>query len=366
MNKSNPNPVPLAEPLEADAAIAAPKGLLTFRISRCGHSLDYFVPTEQRYSSDLLFRARVLVAILLTYVALLLSAGLIFSFFTPLSSEYKALTLVITLVPSLLLMALLTYYRISGNHKVCAVWAVSTVYILVYCGLYVSGGPFLSPAAYVVHIPVLLAFCIAGRYAGFLWAGIVFCTQLLFISLDFYGYQFPYFVDPAAVHLNEVLDWSIAFTATIAIVVVYELMNSKLKNERDEERRRLEFMATHDALTMLPNRVLFQDRLDSAISRARRNNCHFSVIYLDLDGFKPINDKHGHHTGDEVLRLVAQRLKQGLRESDVVARLGGDEFGILVEGINGQEAINVLLATIPSPLSGQFHVMNTPNSGYLR
>ena len=88
----------------------------------------------------------------------------------------------------------------------------------------------------------------------------------------------------------------------------------------------LEHIAHFDALTNLPNRVLLADRLQQAMAQAQRRDQKVGVVYLDLDGFKAINDRHGHEAGDQVLIALAQRMKQGLREGDSLARLGGDEF----------------------------------------
>ena len=93
---------------------------------------------------------------------------------------------------------------------------------------------------------------------------------------------------------------------------------------------RMERAALHDALTGLPNRLLLADRLKQAIAAAERSGHVFALAYLDLNGFKQINDNHGHDAGDEVLKAVAARLQAGLRASDTVARLGGDEFVVLL------------------------------------
>ncbi|MFN3594576.1 MAG: diguanylate cyclase domain-containing protein [Thiobacillaceae bacterium] len=89
--------------------------------------------------------------------------------------------------------------------------------------------------------------------------------------------------------------------------------------------------ALHDPLTGLGNRLLLQARLEHALNQAQRSGRGLALLYLDLDGFKQINDRHGHAVGDEVLRLAAQRLRNCLRETDTVARLGGDEFVVMLE-----------------------------------
>ena len=103
--------------------------------------------------------------------------------------------------------------------------------------------------------------------------------------------------------------------------------------EISQEASRLHILALHDPLTGLANRILFTEELGRALLRANRKNTLVAVFYADLDGFKPVNDLYGHRVGDEVLRVVARRLKDGLREADLTARLGGDEFAIIIEDL---------------------------------
>ena len=110
---------------------------------------------------------------------------------------------------------------------------------------------------------------------------------------------------------------------------------SREVHEREVREREHYYLATHDALTGLPNRQLFEDRLEQGLASARRNGGQLAVLFLDLDGFKPINDTYGHDSGDALLQAVATRLRGCLREMDVVARIGGDEFAILGLGLHG-------------------------------
>jgi diguanylate cyclase (GGDEF)-like protein/PAS domain S-box-containing protein len=105
--------------------------------------------------------------------------------------------------------------------------------------------------------------------------------------------------------------------------------------ERAAQNERIELLAFNDALTGLPNRVLFEDRITHTIATAKRYNRGFAVMYTDLDNFKSINDRYGHPVGDQVLIGVARRLREQLRESDTVARFGGDEFVILQPIVDG-------------------------------
>lgn len=108
--------------------------------------------------------------------------------------------------------------------------------------------------------------------------------------------------------------------------------------ERKEAENQLRHVAHHDTLTALPNRTLFHDRLQVALSRSRRRDSHVALLFIDLDGFKAVNDSCGHNVGDALLRTVAQHLKQTVRESDTVARLGGDEFAVILPDVRSARA----------------------------
>lgn len=111
----------------------------------------------------------------------------------------------------------------------------------------------------------------------------------------------------------------------LTVRLLYKRMAEKAKNHAH--------MALHDSLTGLPNRRLLLDRIDNAMHAAKRTGTGLAVLYIDLDGFKAVNDQHGHAYGDAMLKLVTERLINGIRRVDTVARLGGDEFVIILPGI---------------------------------
>jgi diguanylate cyclase (GGDEF)-like protein len=102
----------------------------------------------------------------------------------------------------------------------------------------------------------------------------------------------------------------------------------------------------HDPLTGLPNRALFNDRLEHGLAAANRNGLHFAVMFLDLDDFKMINDSHGHDVGDLVLKTVAERLKDTTRDDDTVCRHGGDEFLYILANTASEEDIEIIAKKI--------------------
>lgn len=100
-----------------------------------------------------------------------------------------------------------------------------------------------------------------------------------------------------------------------------------------EKEKSLDYLAHHDPLTKLPNRLLFGDRLEQALRHAKRNNMGVALLFIDLDEFKEINDSFGHNLGDQLLKKVAERLKKHVRDHDTISRLGGDEFTIIIEDL---------------------------------
>ncbi|MFT3717596.1 EAL domain-containing protein [Pseudorhodoferax sp.] len=147
-------------------------------------------------------------------------------------------------------------------------------------------------------------------------------------------------------------------------VLVFNDMTAALAATREREHA-----ATHDALTGLPNRVLLQERLQLALSRVQRQRSMAAILFVDLDRFKHINDTLGHRAGDEVLRVMGQRLRDLCRDTDTVARWGGDEFVLILEDIGGPEGAAMAAAKIVDALSwdialgAEFNHRRLPSSG---
>jgi len=130
--------------------------------------------------------------------------------------------------------------------------------------------------------------------------------------------------------------------------VVYDITERKLS-----EKKLLQ-MAHFDQLTGLANRSLFHDRLDQAVAQAKRHTHKLAVMYLDLDGFKAVNDTLGHKAGDDLLAEAAHRLRQNVREVDTVARMGGDEFTIILNEITTQESIRLVAGKLIEAISAPY------------
>lgn len=158
----------------------------------------------------------------------------------------------------------------------------------------------------------------------------------------------------------------LAILAAAVLAVLLALVVIFVRRRRID--RRIGYLAQYDQLTGLINRTIFQDRLASAIARARRDGGLVTVMFLDIDGFKGINDRFGHAVGDELLRQIAARLVECLRESDTVARLGGDEFTVILEGgkrvEDAGQVASKILQSIGTPFSvGSREIVVTTSIG---
>ena len=120
--------------------------------------------------------------------------------------------------------------------------------------------------------------------------------------------------------------------------------------------REIEGLALHDPLTQLPNRRFFEERFLEAGRRASRTGRRLALFYMDVDGFKPINDRLGHGAGDDVLKMVAQRVAAESRESDCVARLGGDEFVLLLEDAGDRDELGDLIRRLQACVREDFMI----------
>lgn len=152
------------------------------------------------------------------------------------------------------------------------------------------------------------------------------------------------------------------YVAWLSINLVYDNQNRPTHyvgafsdiSARKATEEHMSFLAHYDALTELPNRTLFADRLQQALTQIRRDKGRLALIYIDLDSFKPVNDTYGHNTGDLLLKEVAKRLQECKRESDTVSRIGGDEFTLLLPNIDTELDATIVAEKILHALSQPF------------
>ncbi len=150
--------------------------------------------------------------------------------------------------------------------------------------------------------------------------------------------------------------FSFLLLLVVFVAVLLWRLNRRLRHEirqRHVAEKKLEKIAYHDSLTGLPNRILFSDRLDNSIAQVKRNGLMLAVVYLDLDGFKPINDIYGHSHGDKFLVALSENMQKILREVDTISRFGGDEFLVIFNDLHSRDEIIPILDRLLSVASQQ-------------
>ncbi len=144
----------------------------------------------------------------------------------------------------------------------------------------------------------------------------------------------------------------------IGRLIGHGLDSLDLRQILDEERQHQSWLARHDALTDILNRRGIVERLEEATSRARRHKRSLAIAIMDLDGFKAVNDLHGHPAGDLLLRTIADRLQATLRQTDAVGRLSGDQFVLILEDLDHDDALTLMLSRVQAAVEGPIHLSN--------
>jgi diguanylate cyclase (GGDEF)-like protein/PAS domain S-box-containing protein len=146
------------------------------------------------------------------------------------------------------------------------------------------------------------------------------------------------------------------FVSKISALLSHSLNEIDIKSELDKEKRKSEYLASHDALTGLPNRLFLTSLLEGAIKRADRSKTYMGVGMIDFDDFKRINDEFGHDWGDNLLKEFAKRVKTVLRQTDHLVRLGGDEFVIIAEDLKNKDDVYILMPRLKEAFAKPFAV----------
>jgi diguanylate cyclase (GGDEF)-like protein len=217
----------------------------------------------------------------------------------------------------------------------------------IVAGIFVTGIAIDDAAEVSVVFPMLIVLVITyvlGARSAFFWtlaitAGSAYAVTMMDM--------------PAASSPSDITVSGLIATRAVAIFATFGFAVAE-RRVAERQSLELEFLAGHDSLTGLLNRRAFEERLAPALARARRHERRLALIMIDLDGFKRVNDIHGHAVGDELLRRLARRIDKLTRETDAVCRLGGDEFLVLVEDVQEKKHIQLhaqrLLDTLMRPV----------------
>lgn len=315
---------------------------------------EFFLPESLRNNSSDLTRGYIIIGLIGSniLIALLVMAGILFYLDLGENTWIAASLDSVCLVGYLITLFLL---KRTENHFLCSNFLIAILAFVIFFAIQITGGYLESPALQLaLQLPVT-AFLLLGLRPGISWL----LTTLLLCLLCYISaiIDFGYVQLLQSREVVEAMYISLQFILLIMLggaLIIYEMINGLLNKQLNEERNRFEHKASHDDLTGIPNRFEFFRRLKSVIEEARGRDHRVGVVYIDLDEFKPINDIHGHHMGDEALKVITSRLEGVLRLSDTTARLGGDEFGLILPGIHVPTDIESImpkvLAAIREPI----------------
>lgn len=320
-------------------------------------AVEYFIHPRLHREADQLHRVRILVGVLMVFTAVVIAAALIV-----LISRFPLRSIIggglLCLLAASAFVTLLFRLRRRADYLPCAIATVLIAFIIICLGICVSGGPSGSSVTQLLVIPLLAAYFFGSiRWGGYTVA-ITFAMLLVFIACYLADVRFPATIDtPEQMAITQFLVSFVNISVIAGLAFTYEHTAATLKRERDSEHAKYIELARTDALTGLANRRNFDTLLSERMAQYAAQNPpqRFALGYIDLDRFKPINDRHGHAVGDEVLCVVSERLRAALRGSDLVARHGGDEFMLVLDQAGDQAAVDImaqrLLHSIEQPIS---------------
>jgi diguanylate cyclase (GGDEF)-like protein len=295
------------------------------------------------------FRGQLMLGILATLIGTNLVALLYFSIWAPLKMDTSATHMavaVISVATAINFLSLVFLLRGQLMLAAAIITGIETLAMWVVIGC-TSGVPD-SPAMPLMLAPVVFGFCLMGPRAGMT---VAFTTLIVLLGLWYvpshFGWVLPAMQSRRNPSFDSTLIAGVNSFIVIAVLMIYEYITARLREQLGKQ-------ASRDDLTGVGNRRDFMARLAQACARCNRSNGQLAVFYIDLNGFKPINDRLGHQGGDQVLKVVAERLRSGLRLQDIVARLGGDEFAVITEPKPGENYLdamtNKLRQTICEPI----------------
>lgn len=302
--------------------------------------LDYFSHANFANDPDILYRSRILAFTLLSFLVISCGFG-VYMLFANVPPWLRLTGLLLCFASLATYAGLLILLKHRGQYSLCTNTVVFVILIAVTLGVSLTGGITSSPLSKMLVVPPVMGF-----FFNSIRGGIVatIAVVVVIVALESTAASLPNTMRPEQAPFLKTVLLIFAFFLVITFIHSYERISAALRSARDRDRQKVLRLAQTDQLTGISNRPAFDKILAERIDRSRETqpNGNFTICYLDLDGFKPINDRHGHDVGDQVLRTVSIRLRSALRGTDLVGRHGGDEFMLLLDELNNVLVIETM------------------------
>lgn len=296
---------------------------------------------------DTYLRARILLN--LTYLFAGICSFLLFIvLIAPFEFETKRFVILFFLIQAISFLALSYFLSVKRYYNFVTHAVIFILMLMELLAMALSGGPAESPVLYLTYALPIMAFYFSNIRLGFSWAALTLTLVLALFVMDMQTGIFDRHVNEVMAQLVDKTAYIVGFLAIFLLIMMYENTFLSLQKQKSKGQKKYIHLATHDQLTEVSNRAHFLQVLEHSVHGGNRrgNGKLFALFYIDLDGFKAVNDTYGHHVGDIVLVELAKRIKNNIRVDDVLARHGGDEFVILFRHVTDNQAIKNLAQNI--------------------
>ena len=310
---------------------------------------DRFIPDDFKFCDRSLNRSRLSVTLFVINIIVLSVTGLALWYFDKyqqIDNFYSVAPLVTLAFYSLI--AYLFYYQklfLLSLHLF-----IASIFFPVFTNVLITALEG-NTIGFILLPLTVVAFNLGGKYVGYFWAFLAGCMQLVLFAA-YYGEYDNLGNQYSQLGIGNIYSGLHVCFLMIASIMAYESIIGKMVDHQRKEREIFRFMAHHDALTHLSNDLSFEAYHLGLV----RKGLHFSLIYIDLDNFKTVNDSFGHNAGDDVLKTIADRLQNSVRSADMAARLGGDEFAVLFAGMSEVEQLNKRMHAIKQAISAPIKI----------
>jgi len=240
--------------------------------------------------------------------------------------------------------------RFLGSFSFCVHLVVFSGIFCISIAAYFTGGIY-SPVLIAIILPPVIASVLASVPSAFAWGGFNMAVCIALYALDKQNFFMPSIIPESLYTLVLAIFYGFACFLILGVIYMHEHIDAQFKIALEYERKKMNTLAHLDQLTGLANRLGFNKNLQSAMEKAAEAKHKVGIVYLDLDDFKPVNDRHGHEAGDQVLKAAAERMRLHIRSADTIARLGGDEFVVILDSIDSKDRVQDIARAMVKEIS---------------